>query len=560
MLDRIVRTALALSFLWLATTAAAFAAGKPDAVTPDGGRYYGPLVGGKLHGRGRIEWSNGAVYEGEFANGVMSGKGRMRFANGNTYEGEVRDGMMSGRGRFEVPGRAVYEGAFRQDLFWGQGEARYHDGRTYRGEFARGEFHGKGRLENANGDVYEGEFKKGEFTGSGRFARKDGAHYEGEFRNWLFHGRGRFIDKTHTWEGSFVDGNLEGRGKATEWRGTYEGEFKNWQFHGQGKLRLANGDVYEGAFANGLYEGQGTLTYAKPKPDGRKQDSGSWHFGSLPQDAESKQVRKTVEVALYAQKELLDKALASLQPREPGRINLYLLTVAGDASQEVFRREVDFVQAEFARRFGTAGRSVSLINSRNTAASAPMATVTSIRQAVKAIAARMDRGQDILFLFLTSHGSREHELTLNQNGIELADLGAKELGALLKESGIRWKVVVVSACYSGGFIDPLKDERTLVMTAARHDRRSFGCADENDFTYFGRALFKESLPKSRSFVEAFRRAEVLVKDWERKDSSGPASSGNAAAPTPNDHHSLPQISSASAIDEHLRRWWAQSPR
>ena len=234
--------------------------------------------------------------------------------------------------------------------------------------------------------------------------------------------------------------------------------------------------------------------------------------------------------------------------------------MAGDASQEVFRREVDFVQAEFARRFGTAGRSVSLINSRNTAASAPMATVTSIRQAVKAIAARMDREQDILFLFLTSHGSREHELTLNQNGMQLADLGAKELGALLKESGIRWKVVVVSACYSGGFIDPLKDERTLVIAAARSDRRSFGCADENDFTYFGRALFKESLPKSRSFVEAFRRAEVLVKDWERKDSSGPASSGNAAAPTPNDHHSLPQISSASAIDEHLRRWWAQSPR
>lgn len=560
MLHRIARAALALSLLWLAATPAAFAAGKPDAVTPDGGRYYGPLLGGKLHGRGRIEWPNGSHYEGEFANGMMSGKGRMRFANGSTYEGEVRDGMMSGRGRFEVPEREVYEGSFRQDYYWGQGEARYHDGRTYRGEFVRGEFHGKGRYEAANGEVYEGDFNRGEFTGSGRSARKDGAHYEGEFRNWLFHGRGRLTDKSHTWEGTFVDGNLDGRGKATEWRGTYEGEFKNWQFHGQGKLRLRNGDVYEGAFANGYYEGQGTLTYAKPRPDGRKQDSGIWHFGSLPQDAERKQARKNVEVALYAQKELLDKALAALQPRAPGRINLYLLTVAGDASQEVFRREVDFVQAEFARRFGTAGRSVSLVNSRNTAASAPMATVTSIRHALKAIAARMDREQDILFLFLTSHGSRDHELTLNQNGMELADLGAAELGALVKESGIRWKVVVVSACYSGGFIEPLRDERTLVMTAARHDRRSFGCADENDFTYFGRALFKESLPRSRSFVEAFRRAETLVKDWELKDTSGPASARDAPAGKADEHHSLPQISNAYAIDEQLKRWWAQAPR
>jgi hypothetical protein len=448
MFSRKVRsTALKFAFLWLAAMPAALAAGNPDAITPDGGRYYGSLVDGKLHGRGRIEWPNGAFYEGEFANGMM----------------------------------------------WGQGELRYRDGRTYRGEFVRGEFHGKGRLENANGDVYEGEFK-------------------------------------------------------------------NWQFHGQGKLRLTNGDVYEGGFANALYEGQGTLTYAKPKPDGRKQDSGIWRFGSLPEDPERKQAMKNVEVALYAQKELLDKALASLQPREPGRINLYLLTVAGDASQEVFRREVDFVQGEFARRFGTAGRSVSLINSRNTAASAPMATVTSIRQAVKAIAARMDREQDILFLFLTSHGSRNHELTLSQNGMQLADLGAAELGALLKESGIRWKVVVVSACYSGGFIAPLKDERTLVITAARHDRSSFGCADESDFTYFGRAFFKESLPKSRSFVEAFRRAETLVKDWERKDSGDPASRRNGAASAADDHHSLPPISNAHAIDEHLKRWWGQVPR
>jgi hypothetical protein len=468
---------------------------------------------------------------------------------------------MSGRGRVEVPEREVYEGEFKQDFYWGQGQVRYHDSRSYRGEFVRGDFHGKGRFETPNGDVYEGDFKKSDFTGTGRHTRKDGAHYEGEFKSWVFHGRGRYTDASgDVWEGKFVHGQLQGRGKATGKRGTYEGEFKDWQFHGEGRLRLTNGDVYEGAFADSFYEGQGTLTYAKPRPDGRKKDSGIWRYGTLPQEAERKQTKTNVEVALYAQKELLDKALTTLQPREPGKINLYLLSVAGDGSQEVFRREVDFVQSEFARRFGTAGRSIALINSRNTTASAPMATVTSIRQSLKAIAARMDREQDILFLFLTSHGSRDHELTLNQNGMELQGLRATELAALLKQSGIRWKVIVVSACYSGGFIDPLQDERTLVMTAARRDRRSFGCADENDFTYFGRAFFKESLPKSRSFVEAFRRAEALVSDWERTDASGPASAGNAAAKTTDENQSLPQISNANAIDAHLKRWWAQAPR
>jgi hypothetical protein len=361
------------------------------------------------------------------------------------------------------------------------------------------------------------------------------------------------------WEASFVDGQLEGPGKSSGHRGTYEGHFKDWHFHGEGVLRLANGDVYRGAFAHGMYEGQGTLTYAKPKPDGRKQDSGFWHYGMLPQDAERKQLERNVEAALYAQKELLDQALASLKPREAGKINLYLLAVAGDGSQEVFRREVDFVQAEFARRFGTAGRSIALTNSRHTVASAPMATVSSIRQAVKAIAARMDREQDILFLFLTSHGSRDHELSLTQSGMELRDLPAVELGELLKESGIRWKVVLVSACYSGGFIDSLQDERTLVIAAARRDRRSFGCADENDFTYFGRAFFKEALPKSRSFQEAFRKA--VVGDWERKDATGGARAGSMGTKTVTDEdQSLPQIFSGSAIDAHLKRWWAQSPR
>jgi hypothetical protein len=557
-----VRIALAVGVLWFGAMPGAFPAGKPDAFTVDGGRYYGPLVDGKLHGRGRIEWENGTVYEGEFAKGVMSGRAQMRFANGILYDGEMRDGMMSGRGRYEVREREIYEGEFQQDFFWGQGKSRYHDGRTYTGEFVRGEWHGKGRVENRNGDVYEGEFVKGEFTGIGRFVRTDGARYEGMFRDWMFHGRGRFTDRSgHVWEATFVDGQLEGPGKSSGHRGTYEGHFKDWQFDGEGVLRLPNGDVYKGAFAHGMYEGQGTLTYAKPKPDGRKQDSGVWRYGMLKQDAERKQIKSNVEAALYVQKELLDQALASLKPREAGKINLYLLAVAGDGSQEVFRREVDFVQTEFARRFGTAGRSIALINSRHTVTSAPMATVSSIRQAVKAIAARMDREQDILFLFLTSHGSREHELSLTQNGMDLRDLPAVELGELLKESGIRWKVVLVSACYSGGFIDSVQDERTLVIAAARRDRRSFGCSDENDFTYFGRAFFKEGLPNARSFQEAFRKAEVLVGEWERKDATAAVRSGNTGAKTLTDEdQSLPQISSGTAIDAHLKRWWAQSPR
>ena len=50
----------------------------------------------------------------------------------------------------------------------------------------------------------------------------------------------------------------------------------------------------------------------------------------------------------------------------------------------------------------------------------------------------------------------------------------------------------------------------------RADCTSFGCADENDFTYFGRALFKECLPQAANLSDAFAKAQVLVQEWEEK--------------------------------------------
>lgn len=126
---------------------------------------------------------------------------------------------------------------------------------------------------------------------------------------------------------------------------------------------------------------------------------------------------------------------------------------------------------------------------------------------------------DILFVFMTSHGSSEHELVLDQHGIELPDLTARKLGELFQQLSARWKVVVIAACFSCGLIPHLENDYTLIMTAADHDRKLFGCTDDADMTYFGRALFEEALPRSGSFDEAFERARELVREWEDKKQS-----------------------------------------
>ncbi len=585
---------------FLATTGVSVvyaAGGAPDAITPDGGRYYGPLVEGKLHGKGKVEWHNGARYEGGFENGLFSGEGRYQSGSGVVYEGQYKDGIMTGRGRYvlhdgsvyvgefrnddfngfgryEVPDAYVYEGMFRNGVFegegkltnskeeyrgqfkkgqyWGKGELKYADGRKYQGEFVENQYHGLGRFESANGEVYEGEFVNDEFTGKGTFKGKNGTEHKGQFRNWKQHGPGKFTDSNgNVYEGTFSDGALNGNGKLIGKGGNrYEGEFQNWRFHGQGVVHYANGDEYKGGFADGMFEGEGTYTYATPKEDGRTKDSGIWRYGRLENKEAEKQLRANVESALYNQRALLDKALAELLPHDPNKINLYLLAVAGDGSQEVFRREAEFVQKQFDRDFNTQGRSLTLINSRNTVNQTPMATLTSIREGINAIAKQMNKEKDILFLFLTSHGSKEHELTLDQNGVDLRSLEAKELGTLLKESGIRWKVVVVSACYSGGFIDPIKDDHTLVITASRHDRTSFGCADENDFTYFGRAFFQEALSESKSLDEAFQKAKKRIEKWETEDFSRDSSQEK-------DAHSEPQIHRPAPIVQYWKKWLAQ---
>ena len=579
---------------------------RPDALTPDGGRYCGPLRGGMIHGQGVLEWDNGERYEGEFENGRFSGTGRLQLASGETYEGEFRAGLMhgrgrmtlidgtiytgefrddyfNGRGRMQMPDgrlyegsfkngnyhglgryqepRSTYEGEFRDGLYWGQGVLTFDDGRKYTGTFKRGRFHGQGRHESAHGDAYEGSFEDDEFSGHGKKTFKDGSRYEGQFQEWHFHGRGIYTDSAgNVYDGQFANGTFEGKGRFAGKNGiAYEGEFRGWQPHGQGVQKLPNGDTYKGSFAYGVYEGEGTLTYAKPRPDGRKQVQGTWRYGTLDEPEERARMLANVENTLYSQRRLLDRVLARLARQDPKRIDLYLLAIAGDGTQEVFRREVEFVHAQFARRFGSGARTVTLVNSRTTVGTLPMATHTSIREAVKAIAARMDRENDILFLFLTSHGSKEHEFALNQSGIGLAGLGAVQLGELLKASGIRWKVVFVSACYGGGFADATHDDGTLFIAAARRDRQSFGCADENEFTYFGRAFFKEALPRSRSFQEAFGKAEALVRQWELEHAAAPAASAPAAA-KPEDQLSLPQLHSGKLIDRHLQRFWAQFRR
>ena len=89
-------------------------------------------------------------------------------------------------------------------------------------------------------------------------------------------------------------------------------------------------------------------------------------------------------------------------------------------------------------------------------------TIASIEDGLQSVAERMDRENDLLFLILTSHGSQAGIAV--QAGRREEILSPAALAGMLNRAGVRHRVVVISACYSGVFIRPLANDDTLVIT------------------------------------------------------------------------------------------------
>ncbi len=211
---------------------------------------------------------------------------------------------------------------------------------------------------------------------------------------------------------------------------------------------------------------------------------------------------------------LLKKQVAALAPQKKGVTDIYAIGIAG-WTQDVFRNELAGALRITGKALPLDGGTLRLINSRETADTAPLASRQNFAAAVRAIARVMDKEEDVLFLFMTSHGEKR------SFGLQLPSaivrFRPREMAAVLDREGIKNRVVIVSACYSGIFVKPLANENTIVLTAADAKSTSFGCAEGREWTYFGDALFQHSLKPGTDFQVAFGKARGLIAEWEKRD-------------------------------------------
>jgi hypothetical protein len=226
-----------------------------------------------------------------------------------------------------------------------------------------------------------------------------------------------------------------------------------------------------------------------------------------------------------SQASLLQAEVAGLAPPTQSATNVYAIGIAGWADQDVFLKELDGGLAAIGGILPIRGRSLRLVNHRETLESVPLANQRNFADAVHAISEVMNKNDDVLVLLMTSHGEPTG-FGLRLPSELITELTPQEVAATLNNAGVKNRVVIVSACYAGVFVPPLANDNTIVLTAADATHTSFGCAPERDWTYFGDAFFRQSIRPGRDFQHAFDNARLLIQGWELMDRA-PASNPQA---------------------------------
>lgn len=187
------------------------------------------------------------------------------------------------------------------------------------------------------------------------------------------------------------------------------------------------------------------------------------------------------EVLYPLQASLLGVQIDALSSQTEGQIDIYAVLGAGSPTQQIFQREIGEMERTLNSRFEASGHVIMLGPTVQDQTARPLLNRTNFAASLKAIADKMNTSEDIALVFLTSHGS-PGKLSTYFPSLTYNNLTSTEVATAFDESGLMNAIIVISACYSGSFVDELKRPTRLILTASATDRSSFGCSDENIFT------------------------------------------------------------------------------
>lgn len=223
-------------------------------------------------------------------------------------------------------------------------------------------------------------------------------------------------------------------------------------------------------------------------------------------------------IDLWAEQDvLIGKCMALMPASVTDRPNIYAVAVNPHGSQFLFSREAKTALQRLATLYGgTARAGILLSNSAADILQVPFATQQNIAAVLSEIGRRTQASpNDVLFIYLTSHGGPDAVLESGLPGnVPILAISARSLADALAQSRVRRRVIIVSACFAGSWIPALANDDTIIITAARFDRTSFGCAEDRPLTYFGEAFLNGPFSRGASLADSFEGARKTVTQWE----------------------------------------------
>jgi hypothetical protein len=220
---------------------------------------------------------------------------------------------------------------------------------------------------------------------------------------------------------------------------------------------------------------------------------------------------------------------ASPLPEETGSLIWKALLLSGDSSIPAFdnaRKEIGSIITSY----GVEARNIRHLSMKSSEISGTVqkASIQNIEAALTSLEVKQG---DACFVYMTSHGSPQGFYLQGVATLQPAVLDS----IVTKTCGRNPTVILVSACYSGLFAEPLmQKENRIILTAAAKDRTSFGCGVENQYTFWDDCLI-DNLAADKSWRQLASDIKSCIEKKEQgmsKPSLPQAFFGAASAEIP----------------------------
>ncbi|WP_431150650.1 C13 family peptidase [Acidovorax facilis] len=199
-------------------------------------------------------------------------------------------------------------------------------------------------------------------------------------------------------------------------------------------------------------------------------------------------------------------------PEPPGRI--IFAGFAMHSQSKVFRNDV-LLAEKLVKDIDPNALMLKLANpARDQSADWPQATPENFALVMSKMA-EVARPRDRVLLLISTH-SNPGLLNINAGGKHLPPLTPQILSNALAPLNDVPTLVVLSACYSGAFIEPLKAPNRVLLTATDARRTTFNCQYKGDHTPFAEALFGQAGAENRSVTDWMGEAQKSIAAQERR--------------------------------------------